>query len=53
MSKTLALTEQLISLNSVTPADGGCQLKMAERLSPLGFDCETIASGEVTNLWAR
>ncbi|MFM7657033.1 MAG: succinyl-diaminopimelate desuccinylase [Burkholderiaceae bacterium] len=53
MSKTLALTEQLISLHSVTPADGGCQLKMAERLSPLGFDCETIASGEVTNLWAR
>jgi succinyl-diaminopimelate desuccinylase len=53
MSKTLALTEELISLHSVTPADGGCQLKMAERLSPLGFDCETIASGEVTNLWAR
>lgn len=53
MSKTLALTEELIALHSVTPADGGCQLKMAERLSPLGFDCETIASGDVTNLWAR
>jgi succinyl-diaminopimelate desuccinylase len=53
MSKTLALTEELISLHSVTPADGGCQLKMAERLSPLGFQCETIASGDVTNLWAR
>ena len=53
MSKTLALTEELISLRSVTPADGGCQLKMAERLKPLGFACETIASGEVTNLWAR
>ncbi len=53
MSKTLALTEELISLHSVTPADGGCQLKMAERLSPLGFACETIASGDVTNLWAR
>ncbi|MEY4209551.1 MAG: hypothetical protein RLZZ20_2703 [Pseudomonadota bacterium] len=53
MSKTLALTEELISLHSVTPADGGCQLKMAERLTPLGFDCETIASGDVTNLWAR
>ena len=26
---------------------------MAERLSPLGFSCETIASGDVTNLWAR
>ncbi len=55
MSKTptLALTEELISLHSVTPADGGCQLKMAERLTPLGFQCETIASGDVTNLWAR
>lgn len=53
MSKTLALTEELISLHSVTPADGGCQLKMAERLKPLGFVCETIASGEVTNLWAK
>ena len=53
MSKTLSLTEELISLNSVTPADGGCQLKMAERLKPLGFECETIASGDVTNLWAR
>ena len=53
MSKTLALTEELISLHSVTPADGGCQLKMAERLKPLGFSCETIASGDVTNLWAR
>ena len=53
MSKTLALTEELIALNSVTPADGGCQLKMAERLTPLGFQCETLQSGEVTNLWAR
>ena len=53
MSKTLALTEELISLHSVTPADGGCQLKMAERLTPLGFQCETMASGDVTNLWAR
>ena len=53
MSKTLALTEELIALHSVTPADGGCQLKMAERISPLGFHCETIASGDVTNLWAR
>jgi succinyl-diaminopimelate desuccinylase len=26
---------------------------MAEHLSPLGFHCETIASGDVTNLWAR
>ncbi|QAU34643.1 succinyl-diaminopimelate desuccinylase [Janthinobacterium sp. 17J80-10] len=53
MSKTLALTEELITLSSVTPEDKGCQDRLAELLAPLGFQCETIASGEVTNLWAR
>jgi succinyl-diaminopimelate desuccinylase len=53
MSKTLALTEELISLSSVTPEDKGCQARMAELLQPLGFKCETIQSGAVTNLWAR
>ncbi|MFC5475184.1 succinyl-diaminopimelate desuccinylase [Paraherbaspirillum soli] len=53
MSKTLALTEELIALSSVTPQDKGCQARLIELLAPLGFDCETIQSGEVTNLWAR
>jgi succinyl-diaminopimelate desuccinylase len=53
MSKTLALTQELISLSSVTPEDKGCQARLAELLAPLGFVCETIQSGEVTNLWAR
>ncbi|HEV2611295.1 MAG TPA: succinyl-diaminopimelate desuccinylase, partial [Noviherbaspirillum sp.] len=53
MSKTLALTEELISLSSVTPDDKGCQQRLAELLAPLGFHCEIIASGDVTNLWAR
>ncbi|MCA1323505.1 succinyl-diaminopimelate desuccinylase [Herbaspirillum sp. alder98] len=53
MSKTLALTQELISLSSVTPDDKGCQARLAELLAPLGFVCETIQSGEVTNLWAR
>ena len=53
MSKTLALSEKLIALSSVTPADKGCQQHLIDLLSPLGFQCETIASGEVTNLWAR
>ncbi len=60
MSKTLALTEQLISRRSVTPDDGGCQAIIRERLSPLGFECHTLAFGprdgpetaKVTNLWA-
>lgn len=53
MSKTLALTEELITLSSVTPEDQGCQARMTELLQPLGFTCETIQSGDVTNLWAR
>ena len=53
MSKTLALTEQLIALDSVTPEDKGCQQTLISLLAPLGFTCETIQSGDVTNLWAR
>lgn len=53
MSKTLALTEELIALPSVTPDDKGCQQRLVELLAPLGFECETIQSGNVTNLWAR
>ena len=53
MSKTLKLTEQLITLESVTPTDFGCQKLMVDLLTPLGFTCETIQSGNVTNLWAR
>jgi succinyl-diaminopimelate desuccinylase len=57
MSKTLILTEQLISRESVTPHDAGCQQMLIDRLTPLGFVCETICSGpenfRVTNLWAK
>ena len=57
MAATLALTEQLIALPSVTPQDGNCQSVIAQRLAPLGFVCETIESGpdnfRVTNLWAK
>ncbi|MEM5312622.1 succinyl-diaminopimelate desuccinylase [Paraburkholderia sp. JHI869] len=52
MSATLALTEALIARASVTPDDQHCQRIMTERLSALGFTCETIESNGVTNLWA-
>ena len=52
-SKTQSLTEELIALSSVTPDDKGCQRRLAELLAPLGFHCESVQSGEVTNLWAR
>ena len=55
--KALRLTEELISRRSPTPDDGGCQPILSARLSPLGFECETIVSGpddfRVTNLWAK
>ena len=55
--RALHLTEQLISRRSVTPDDGGCQAVLRDRLGPLGFACETLASGpdtfRVTNLWAK
>ena len=50
---TLSLAEQLISRRSVTPEDGGCMPIIAERLERLGFKCEYINRGAVTNLWAR
>lgn len=52
-STTLALTEKLIALSSVTPDDKGCQQHLIDLLTPLGFVCETIISNDVTNLWAR
>jgi succinyl-diaminopimelate desuccinylase len=52
-SRTLALTEKLLALSSVTPDDKGCQRHLIDLLEPLGFVCETIVSNGVTNLWAR
>lgn len=43
----------LIRRPSVTPDDAGCQLVLGERLTRLGFDCETLQFNDVTNLWAR
>ena len=57
MSATLYLAEQLIARASVTPTDAGCQDLIAQRLTAIGFVCETIISGpadfSVTNLWAK
>lgn len=53
MSDTLALTQQLIALPSVTPVDHGCQQLIAERLAPLGFKAEYLNFEDVENLWLR
>lgn len=53
MSTTLDLTKELISRDSVTPDDKGCQLLLAERLSAIGFEIEHLRFGDTDNLWAR
>lgn len=52
-SETLELAKSLIARPSVTPDDAGCQALLIERLATIGFECETLQFGEVTNLWAR
>jgi len=56
MSAALELAEALIACQSVTPADGGCQELIAQRLQAVGFHTESVVSGpadfQVTNLWA-
>jgi len=55
--ETQRLLEALIARPSVTPDDAGCQALLADRLTALGFVCETMRHGPdiapVTNLWAR
>jgi succinyl-diaminopimelate desuccinylase len=53
MSETLDLAIDLIQRPSVTPADEGCQTLMADRLSEIGFENETMQIEDVTNLWSR
>ncbi|MDX1348263.1 MAG: succinyl-diaminopimelate desuccinylase [Thiomicrorhabdus chilensis] len=53
MSETIALAQQLIQIDSVTPDDKGCQNLIADYLRPLGFNIEAMPFGEVSNLWAR
>lgn len=53
MSDTLALTEELIRCQSITPDDGGCQELISERLKKLDFYTENMPFVNVKNLWAR
>jgi succinyl-diaminopimelate desuccinylase len=53
MSKTLELAKDLISRQSNTPLDAGCQELMISRLEPLGFNIERMRFGDVDNFFAR
>lgn len=49
----LDLTRDLVRMQSVTPADGGCQALLGSALQEAGFRLESMPFGEVENLWAR
>ncbi len=53
MTTTLELTQQLISRDSVTPDDKGCQMLLSTHLEPLGFKTERLDFAEVQNIWLR
>ena len=53
MTPALELAQELIRRRSVTPEDGGCQDFIAARLAAIGFQCEPMRFGDVSNLWAR
>jgi succinyl-diaminopimelate desuccinylase len=53
MTKTLELAKDLISRQSNTPFDAGCQELMISRLEPLGFKIERMRFDDVDNFYAR
>ena len=50
---TNILLSELISRKSITPNDSGCQEIISKRLASIGFNCEQMVFGDVTNLWAK
>jgi succinyl-diaminopimelate desuccinylase len=51
-NEILSLTQALISAESVTPDDAGCQALLGKELESLGFKVEEMPFGDVSNLWA-
>jgi succinyl-diaminopimelate desuccinylase len=51
-SPTIALTKELISRESVTPKDAGCQKVMTDRLAAIGFKVDHLRFDDVDNFWA-
>jgi len=49
----ITLLNDLIRRQSVTPDDAGCQDVLMDRLTAIGFECESMPFGDVSNFWAR
>ncbi len=52
MSKTLELAKKLVSIDSFTPQDKGCQSIMTNHLNRLNFEITDLKFGDVDNFWA-
>jgi succinyl-diaminopimelate desuccinylase len=53
MRDVIKTTFELVSRQSVTPEDEGCQNYMHAILSPLGFKNESMVFEDTTNMWSR
>lgn len=53
MNKTIELAKSLISIDSVTPDDKGCQILMTDHLKKSNFKITDLKFGEVDNFWAE
>lgn len=53
MHDPLDLASALIARPSLTPEDAGSQDFIVDVLAPLGFSCQRLPFGNVSNLWAR
>ena len=51
-ASTLEIAKALISRQSITPIDAGCQAYMAEYLSLLGFETEHMDFADTQNIWS-
>jgi succinyl-diaminopimelate desuccinylase len=52
LTPTLELACDLMSRQSVTPEDAGCQQLMMARLEAIGFQCQNLRFEDVDNFWA-
>lgn len=52
MTPTLALAQQLINIQSVTPNDNGCQNILIDRLKKIGFEITPLNFNGVSNFFA-
>jgi succinyl-diaminopimelate desuccinylase len=53
VSNTIELAKELISRESITPNDAGCQKIITDRLLRMGFNIEEMPFADVQNVYAR